>query len=74
MKKSYRSAVTAREGVPGIGLGLAIVKHVMKAHGGDVTVQSSPGQGSTFTLHIPLPVGAADESFVHSPARDGAPV
>jgi len=38
----------------GSGLGLAIVKHVMKAHRGRVEVQSSPGQGSVFSLVFPL--------------------
>jgi signal transduction histidine kinase len=38
---------------PGAGMGLAIVKHVIEAHGGQVTVRSVPGQGSTFTLVLP---------------------
>jgi two-component system phosphate regulon sensor histidine kinase PhoR len=37
----------------GTGLGLAIVKHIMEAHGGRVSVESHPGRGSTFTLHLP---------------------
>lgn len=43
-----RSRVTG-----GTGLGLAIVKHVCLNHGGDVTVWSVPGEGSTFTLRLP---------------------
>ena len=40
----------------GLGLGLSLVKAVIEAHGGRVTVQSSPGAGSEFTVR--LPVGA----------------
>jgi len=37
----------------GTGLGLAIVKHIIQAHGGAVTVESTPGKGSAFTIHLP---------------------
>jgi two-component system phosphate regulon sensor histidine kinase PhoR len=38
----------------GTGLGLAIVKHITLAHGGRVSVTSAVGQGSTFSLHLPM--------------------
>ena len=38
----------------GTGLGLAIVKHIAEVHGGHVTVESSLGAGSTFTMHLPV--------------------
>jgi two-component system phosphate regulon sensor histidine kinase PhoR len=37
----------------GTGLGLAIVKHIAQVHGGSVTVDSTLGKGSTFTIHLP---------------------
>jgi two-component system sensor histidine kinase SenX3 len=58
-ERFYRVDRARSRDTGGTGLGLAIVRHVAQAHGGEVTVQSREGEGSTFTLHIPLTNGAA---------------
>jgi two-component system sensor histidine kinase BaeS len=44
-------------GSTGSGLGLTIARGLMKAHGGDIAVRSSPGAGTTMTVHLPLSHG-----------------
>ncbi|HEY0139577.1 MAG TPA: HAMP domain-containing sensor histidine kinase [Thermoanaerobaculia bacterium] len=53
-EKFYRVGGALVHDVKGSGLGLAIVKHVVQAHGGRVEVASMPGEGSTFTIVLPL--------------------
>ena len=53
-ERFYRADNQNEETAVGIGLGLAIVKHVALTHHGSVTVWSAPGEGSTFTLMLPL--------------------
>jgi two-component system sensor histidine kinase SenX3 len=52
-ERFYRVPSKTHE-VKGVGLGLALCREVARAHGGDVTVASRVGHGSTFTLRIPL--------------------
>jgi signal transduction histidine kinase len=53
-EKFYRAPTPENLRVPGTGLGLTLVEHIAKAHGGYVEVQSEPGKGSTFSIHLPL--------------------
>lgn len=53
-ERFYRVDPARSRATGGTGLGLAIVKHVCAIHGGDVTVWSQEGKGSTFTIRLPL--------------------
>jgi two-component system sensor histidine kinase SenX3 len=53
-ERFYRVDPARHRSTGGTGLGLSIVKHVAASHGGEVRVWSSPGQGSSFTLTLPL--------------------
>ncbi|MFF8845704.1 sensor histidine kinase [Streptomyces sp. NPDC015127] len=61
-ERFYRVDPARSRATGGTGLGLAIVKHVAASHGGEVTVWSSEGQGSTFTLRLPEAGAARDRS------------
>jgi signal transduction histidine kinase len=50
----YRSTDPRVRKKKGTGIGLAIVKYIMETHGGEVTVESTLGKGTTFTVHFPL--------------------
>jgi two-component system, OmpR family, phosphate regulon sensor histidine kinase PhoR len=52
-ERFYRVDAGRSRKVGGTGLGLAIVKHIAQAHEGYVTLQSAPGKGSTFFIHLP---------------------
>jgi signal transduction histidine kinase len=49
-----RIETKSTEGIAGTGLGLWLSREIARMHDGDLTVESTPGRGSTFTLQIPL--------------------
>ncbi len=53
-ERFYRIDKARSRDLGGTGLGLSIVKHIAQAHAGSVSVISTPGEGSTFTLRVPL--------------------
>jgi two-component system, OmpR family, phosphate regulon sensor histidine kinase PhoR len=59
----YRTEHVRRAAIPGTGLGLAITQSLVRAHGGDITVTSEKGIGSTFTVSLPV-----EGPAMHTPA------
>jgi signal transduction histidine kinase len=53
-EKFYRCGDHLVHNVKGSGLGLSLVRHIVRAHGGDVLVESAPDKGSKFTIALPL--------------------
>lgn len=73
-ERFYRVDAGRARATGGSGLGLAIVKHVLQHHGAELTVDSAPGKGSTFTCRFPahrvLP--AAHDVTIHPGRADAA--
>ena len=59
-ERFYRVDPARSRATGGTGLGLAIVKHIAATHGGEVSVWSVEGNGSTFTLKLPASTGQRD--------------
>ncbi|HEX5759055.1 MAG TPA: HAMP domain-containing sensor histidine kinase [Thermoanaerobaculia bacterium] len=58
--------------VKGSGLGLGIVRHIVEAHQGRVTVESKPGEGSTFSVWLPIDAAAAAAAASSGTLPEGA--
>ncbi|GAA2623021.1 sensor histidine kinase [Streptomyces axinellae] len=63
-ERFYRVDPARSRATGGTGLGLSIVKHVAASHGGEVTVWSAEGQGSTFTLRLPEAGSARERAAI----------
>jgi signal transduction histidine kinase len=50
----YRGGGARTAGIRGVGIGLAMAREIVRAHGGDIEVESAVGEGSVFTVRIPL--------------------
>lgn len=78
-ERFYRVDAARSRQTGGTGLGLSIVKHVMAQHGGEISLWSTPGQGSTFTVTLPELDEATERDLRSSesepePIRDQEPV
>ena len=70
-ERFYRVDRTRSRATGGTGLGLAIVRHVAQAHQGEVSVESEEGNGSTFTLKLPLAAASRTVRRARRSSTDG---
>jgi len=71
--KIFEPLVTTKRGQGGTGLGLAITRRILHASDGEVTVESTPGQGAEFTITLPRKgSGLVDESISRSETDEEA--
>jgi len=71
-ERFYRVDRARSREMGGTGLGLSIVKHVALAHGGNVSLRSAPGAGSTFRVEIPVPPGSDERRNTDAGSAPGS--
>lgn len=71
LRSLFQPFFTTKPPGQGTGLGLSVVHGIITAHGGRIDVESQPGQGSCFTLHLPRVPSQPEEAAASSPLSMG---
>jgi signal transduction histidine kinase len=67
LDRFFRGGAPTRRPSGGLGLGLALARQIVQAHGGELTVRSAPGEGTTFRFDLPGVSGAVARPSAGSP-------
>jgi signal transduction histidine kinase len=66
MENIFRPFFTTKSAVKGTGLGLSVAYGIIKRHGGELLVESQPGEGTTFNVLLPT----TETSETENPSRE----